>query len=244
MVRFDIPTCDSGDVAVLCELLGVSDALAQTLVRRGFSDPLRARAFLAADERHELDAFAGLREAAGLVLASARAGRRITIHGDYDVDGVCSTAILVRTLRMLGARVDWFLPDRADGYGLSAATVQAACPARDGAAHHGRLRDHRGRGGRPGRLVGDRDDRQRSSSAAGRRQVAGRPDRASCAVRLSLRGAVRGSGGPQARRSGSGGGWTRAQRGRGGSRSGRLGDDRRRGAADRREPQPGATRPA
>ena len=124
MVRFDIPTCDSGDVAVLCELLGVSDALAQTLVRRGFSDPLRARAFLAADERHELDAFAGLREAAGLVLASARAGRRITIHGDYDVDGVCSTAILVRTLRMLGARVDWFLPDRADGYGLSSATVR------------------------------------------------------------------------------------------------------------------------
>ncbi|MGA9286341.1 MAG: single-stranded-DNA-specific exonuclease RecJ [Solirubrobacteraceae bacterium] len=124
MVRFDIPTCDSSDVAVLCELLDVSDALAQTLVRRGFSDPLRARAFLAADERHELDAFAGLRETADLVLTSARAGRKITIHGDYDVDGVCSTAILVRTLRLLGARVDWFLPNRADGYGLSADTVR------------------------------------------------------------------------------------------------------------------------
>lgn len=124
MVRFDIPTCDRSDVTVLCELLDISDALAQTLVRRGFDDPLRARAFLAADERHELDAFAGLREAADTVLASARAGRRITIHGDYDVDGVCSTAILVRTLRTLGARVDWFLPDRVDGYGLSADTVR------------------------------------------------------------------------------------------------------------------------
>jgi single-stranded-DNA-specific exonuclease len=124
MVRFDIPRCDSGDVAVLGELLGISDALAQTLVRRGFSDPLRARSFLAADERHELDAFAGLREAADAILASARAGRTITIHGDYDVDGVCSTAILVRTLRTLGARVDWFLPDRADGYGLRSDTVQ------------------------------------------------------------------------------------------------------------------------
>jgi single-stranded-DNA-specific exonuclease len=54
-----------------------------------------------------------------------RAGNRITIHGDYDVDGVCSTAILVRALRKLDAKCDWYLPDRAsDGYGLSAATVR------------------------------------------------------------------------------------------------------------------------
>ena len=40
------------------------------------------------------------------------------MHGDYDVDGVCSTAILVRALRELGAECDWFIPDRAtDGYG-------------------------------------------------------------------------------------------------------------------------------
>ncbi len=124
MVRFEIPTCDDAEVAVLCERLGVSNALAQTLVRRGYDDPLRASAFLAADEHHELDAFAGLREAGEAVLESARAGRRITIHGDYDVDGVCSTAILVRALRTLGANVDWFLPDRAEGYGLSEATVR------------------------------------------------------------------------------------------------------------------------
>ena len=52
------------------------------------------------------------------------AGTRVTVHGDYDVDGVCSTAILVRALRSLGADVDWYLPSRTeDGYGLSAATV-------------------------------------------------------------------------------------------------------------------------
>jgi len=52
-------------------------------------------------------------------------GARITIHGDYDVDGICSTAVLVRSLRRLGANVDWYLPDRAsDGYGLNPATVQ------------------------------------------------------------------------------------------------------------------------
>jgi single-stranded-DNA-specific exonuclease len=125
MVRFDLAQCGSADVARLCERLGLSDAVAQTLVRRGYRDPGSASAFLAADERHELDAFAGLRDAARLILESVSAGLSITIHGDYDVDGVCSTAVLVRALRRLGAKVDWYLPDRAaDGYGLSVETVR------------------------------------------------------------------------------------------------------------------------
>jgi single-stranded-DNA-specific exonuclease len=125
MIRFEISECNPESIAQLREELKVSDALAQVLVRRGFGDPQHARAFLAADERHSLESFAGLGDAAELVLAGIRDGRKITIHGDYDVDGVCSTAVLVRTLRTLGAKVDWYLPDRAaDGYGLSAATVR------------------------------------------------------------------------------------------------------------------------
>ena len=54
------------------------------------------------------------------------------MHGDYDVDGVCSTAILVRALRTLGADVDWYLPSRIDdGYGLAARDRRAARRARD-----------------------------------------------------------------------------------------------------------------
>jgi single-stranded-DNA-specific exonuclease len=131
MVRFEISDCSPEDVAHLSEQLHVSDAVGQVLVRRGYSDPQRARAFLAAEERHELDTFTGLREAAALIVERSSAGRRITIHGDYDVDGVCSTAVLVRTLRKLGAQVDWYLPDRAeDGYGLSATTVQRLASGR------------------------------------------------------------------------------------------------------------------
>ena len=49
----------------------------------------------------------------------------VTVHGDYDVDGMCSTAILVRVLRTLGADVDWYLPSRIDdGYGLARSTVE------------------------------------------------------------------------------------------------------------------------
>jgi single-stranded-DNA-specific exonuclease len=124
MIRFDISDCDPASIARLRDELGVSDALAQVLVRRGYEDPQRARAFLAADEHHELESFGGLSDAAELILAAVREGRRITIHGDYDVDGVCSTALLLRPLRKLGANVDWYLPDRADGYGLSEDTVR------------------------------------------------------------------------------------------------------------------------
>lgn len=125
MVRFDVAGCDSTDVERLCEELEVSEVVAQVLVRRGYDEPRRARAFLAADEQHDLDAFTGLGDAGALIAARASAGEAITIHGDYDVDGVCSTAILVRTLRKLGATCDWYLPDRAeDGYGLSEATVR------------------------------------------------------------------------------------------------------------------------
>ena len=105
--------------------LGVSHPLAQVLVRRGLGAADAARAWLAADERHDPADFAGIDAATALVLGHVRRAGRITIHGDYDVDGVSSTAILVGVLRTLGADVDWFLPSRAeDGYGLSAATVQ------------------------------------------------------------------------------------------------------------------------
>ncbi|HEX4563973.1 MAG TPA: single-stranded-DNA-specific exonuclease RecJ [Solirubrobacteraceae bacterium] len=123
--RLEIPDCPDRDVALLERELDVSAALAQVLVRRGLREPQCARTFLEASERHPPEAFAGMRGALELVTAHIAAGSRITVHGDYDVDGVCATAVLVRALRTLGADVDHFLPDRAgDGYGLSAGTVE------------------------------------------------------------------------------------------------------------------------
>jgi single-stranded-DNA-specific exonuclease len=124
--RFEIAECPPERLAALREQLAVSDALAQVLVRRGLGEPEQARAFLAAEETHSPSAFAGIERAVGGILAHVRAGERITIHGDYDVDGVCSTAIMIRALRVLGADVDSYLPDRrSDGYGLAAATVRS-----------------------------------------------------------------------------------------------------------------------
>src|SRR4051812_32208052 len=72
-------------------------------------------------------------EVADRIKAAVAAGRRITVHGDYDVDGVCATAILVGALRELGADCDWYVPDRlGDGYGLTEGSVEAIA-ARGGA---------------------------------------------------------------------------------------------------------------
>ena len=62
--------------------------------------------------------------AADAILAAVRGGRTIVIFGDYDCDGVCATAILVRTLSAFGADVSAFLPERlSEGYGMSEASV-------------------------------------------------------------------------------------------------------------------------
>src|SRR4051812_21325317 len=123
--RLDVPPCSSAAALALARDLGVSFAVAQVLVRRGLGDLTAARAWLAAADEHQASEFRDLDVAVGLIARHAAAGSRITVHGDYDVDGVVSTAILVRTLRAIGADVDWYLPSRSeDGYGLSAATVE------------------------------------------------------------------------------------------------------------------------
>ena len=124
-VRLEVAPYDYAAAERLCAGLGVSHVTAQVLVRRGFSDLGVARELLAADVRHPLDAFGGLRDGAERILDHVRRGTRVTVHGDYDVDGVSATAVLVRALRTVGADVDWYLPSRIeDGYGLAAATVE------------------------------------------------------------------------------------------------------------------------
>jgi single-stranded-DNA-specific exonuclease len=116
---------DYGDVRRLAAGLRLAEPVAVTLVRRGYRTVDAARRFLEAREAHDPGEFAGMDEVCRQILSAVRAGRRITVHGDYDVDGVTSTAILVSTLRSLGAECDWLIPDRlSDGYGLTMRSVE------------------------------------------------------------------------------------------------------------------------
>jgi single-stranded-DNA-specific exonuclease len=116
---------DFAEARAVSSELGLSQTLAVTLVRRGYRTPAEARTFLAADESHPPEAFEGMDEIVALVWAAIEAGEHITVHGDFDVDGVSATALMVSTLRELGADCDWLIPDRiADGYGLSSENVE------------------------------------------------------------------------------------------------------------------------
>jgi single-stranded-DNA-specific exonuclease len=108
----------------LADELGVSPATASILTRRGHGDAAAARTFLAADERHDPSLLSGIAEACATVLRHVGSGSRVVVFGDYDVDGVCSTAILLRALRAIGADPAWRLPSREEGYGLSEAVVR------------------------------------------------------------------------------------------------------------------------
>jgi single-stranded-DNA-specific exonuclease len=114
-----------GQAHALSQELGVSTALASVLVRRGHGDPVSARLFLDAAETHDPFEFQGMNDAVAKILDHVGRSSEIAIHGDYDVDGVCSTALMGRTLRWLGATVWPRLPSRLeDGYGISARTVE------------------------------------------------------------------------------------------------------------------------
>jgi single-stranded-DNA-specific exonuclease len=124
-VRIDLPPYDLGAALALERELGVSHVLSQILVRRGYTDAAAVRELLSPSERHDASLFEGIDTSVELILGHVRSGTRIVVHGDYDVDGVCATAVLVRALRSLGADVGWYLPSRSeDGYGLSAGTVE------------------------------------------------------------------------------------------------------------------------
>src|SRR3954453_13341181 len=123
--RWECRPHEVGVAVRLARELGVSHELATILVRRGLATAAEARRFVAAEERTDPFDLPGARAGAEQILTHARRGSRIVVHGDYDVDGVCSTAMLVRTLRALGADPSWELPSRfGEGYGLSRATVE------------------------------------------------------------------------------------------------------------------------
>ncbi len=115
---------DYAEARLIADELGLADPVAIALVRRGHRTVADARAFLDAGETHDPGLFEGIDAAVERIAGALAAGTRITVHGDYDVDGICSTAIMVAALRRLGGDCDWLIPDRlGDGYGLSAGSL-------------------------------------------------------------------------------------------------------------------------
>jgi single-stranded-DNA-specific exonuclease len=121
-----VEPCRPDDADRLAEALGVRRTTAEVLIRRGHSTPETARAFLEQDGAiHDPMLLGDMRTACERIERAITAGERICVHGDYDADGICATALAVTVLRDLGAAADSHLPSRFDeGYGLAVETAE------------------------------------------------------------------------------------------------------------------------
>lgn len=107
----------------LAAQLKISPLLAQCLINRGFSEAVAIESFLSPRLKNLADPFLipNMDQAVERLLRAREENELLVIFGDYDVDGVTSTALLVEVLRPLGWRVEFYLPSRmGEGYGLSA----------------------------------------------------------------------------------------------------------------------------
>lgn len=112
---------------ILTHELGISPIVVSLLINRGIRSVEAARAYLDCRLEHlsEPGMMKDMDIAVTRILSAISGGERILVYGDYDVDGITSTTMLVKVLTRLGARVDYFIPNRLEhGYGLHVAALQ------------------------------------------------------------------------------------------------------------------------
>jgi single-stranded-DNA-specific exonuclease len=120
---------DSAELDMLRVALGITPLTARILFRRGIMTPRDGRDFLQGRLAGLPDPFlmAGMEGAVERLVEALENGERIAVHGDYDVDGITGTTLLVENLRAFGGIVDYHIPLRLkDGYGLSAEALKEA----------------------------------------------------------------------------------------------------------------------
>lgn len=122
MKHWRIHPHDPSRIAALSQQAQVPPVVAQLLLARGLDDAARARDFLEckfSNLRQPFD-LPGMRQAVDCLTAAIRDRRKITVYGDYDVDGMTAAALLWQCLKLLGAEVNHYVPHRIDeGYGLN-----------------------------------------------------------------------------------------------------------------------------
>lgn len=117
---------DEEIVKQLSSSLGVTDITARLLINRGYVEHDKAKAFLSKSDTCLYDPFLlkDMHKAVARIKKAIDRHEKITIYGDYDVDGITSVSILYMYLDSRGASVEYFIPSRdTDGYGLNKSTI-------------------------------------------------------------------------------------------------------------------------
>lgn len=125
--RWSLLPHDAAACRRLAEELRIPPVLAQLLANRGMTEVAAARSFLGGslNDLHEPASLPGVAEAAELLHAAVQAGRSIRVYGDYDVDGITGATLLWRCLKLAGAKVEYYVPERLEeGYGLNRGALE------------------------------------------------------------------------------------------------------------------------
>jgi single-stranded-DNA-specific exonuclease len=116
-------------IKYLSKLASISPVLAQICINRGIKTPEEISSFLNPHVSQLSDPFdiQGMKTAVERITAASKKGEKVLVHGDYDVDGLSATAIILRVLRTLGIDSHYFIPNRIEhGYGFSLSSVKLA----------------------------------------------------------------------------------------------------------------------
>ncbi len=116
-------------IQYLSKAASISPTLAQICINRGIKTPEEVSSFLKPDLSHLSNPFDihGMRVAVERIMAAAHNNERIFVHGDYDVDGLSATALIIQALKMLGIECTYFIPSRIEhGYGFHLASIKKA----------------------------------------------------------------------------------------------------------------------
>jgi single-stranded-DNA-specific exonuclease len=127
--RWIVRRQEASQAASLARVLGVSPILAALLIARGYDDESSARLFLTPryEQLHEPYLMLGMREAVARLERAIDTHEPILIYGDYDVDGTTGTAVLLRALKLLGAKTGYHVPHRfTEGYGIQQPALERA----------------------------------------------------------------------------------------------------------------------
>ena len=126
--KWILAEADPAIVGAIARALGIHEAVARALVNRGVDCEDSARRFLdpCIGHLHDPYLFVDMRQAVSRIARAVREQESIVVYGDYDVDGITATAVLVKFLERLGGRVGAYIPNRlSEGYGLNMDAVAA-----------------------------------------------------------------------------------------------------------------------
>jgi len=127
MLKEWIVRAETAEGAALARELGTAPIIGQILWNRGLQTAEAARAFLHPEDEPYCDPFLmmDMERAAHRILEAIHVGEQIVVYGDYDVDGMTSTTLLMKNIRALGGMVSYYIPNRfTEGYGLNGAALR------------------------------------------------------------------------------------------------------------------------